>query len=153
MGAGQRPDTRILREECMAGPVARGPCDSGESGPGRGFLLKPGLLSHLQSALGHRLSPSPKARHGPSLRLSSFKTGELLMGGFIEQMGVKTNSSFTEFSVRHSSCQCCAMWSCPSTLDSLICSQECRLGSRFCQEGVQASKGPENWHDHRWGGL
>ena len=41
------------------GPAARGPCDSGESGPERGFLLRSGPLVHFPRAPGHPPSPSP----------------------------------------------------------------------------------------------
>ena len=40
-------------------PAARGPCDSGESGPERGFLLRSGPLVHFPRAPGHPPSPSP----------------------------------------------------------------------------------------------
>lgn len=138
-------------------PVLRGPCDSGEWGPESGFPWRPSAR------------PSSCPAHSASLRLRLLRrdvapptlctpknaTVVLMLGGFSGWMGLKANSSFSfpEFPVRHSWCQCGAMWSCPSTLYSLLFFQKCRLGSRFCEERVQASSGPENRHDHRGGGL
>lgn len=52
-GVGLRSEPRSPKEGWTAGPAARAPCDSGESGPERGFLLRRGLLFRFTCAPGH----------------------------------------------------------------------------------------------------
>ena len=130
---GLRPAPRARR------PAAR--VTQGNEGPSRasGFLLRPSPPFHLPSAPGQVPSLPLWATRDPSATHCTSKNATLglMLGGFSGALGA--------------SAERCGPALRRFTLSLFF--QKCRFGSRFCEKGVQASNGAEDWHDHRGGGL